>query len=708
MFLKKIVLKNFKSFAGKNILDFPFLITAIVGPNGSGKSNIVDALRWALGEQKSKNIRIEAGKDLIFAGNEKETAAGFAEVELVFDNSQRVFPLEYSEISIIRRIDRDGNNSYLLNHQSCRRKDIIALSATAKLGLEGLSIVNQGAVEDILRVSPFELRSMIEENIGLKNLELKKDEARRKLSNALINLEEARAREQEILPHLRFLKKQVQRWDKKGKIEEELGELEKKYFAVIYSQIKESTTAKEPQDMEDTITKEIQQLRDNIQKEKDLLDQSDSVSHKDKINALTQEIIQLQNRRSELKSSIEEEKRTGGLRLSGEQLKKKMVLLRDQLRSLLSQSEISSLKQELQKIVQEVERIITGERETAEPEAIKEKEKDLTHLEEDITIKNKLLEDYQKQDKQSNLHFRQQFQLIEEKRKKIEELLREQQKIEISKERLHLRLEDLQRRAEEWGYTIEMIKSFYQENSSLVKEAGIKFTSLERRILFLRREVGEMGARDQNIITEYEEVSSRHDFLSKQIKDLEKGIEDLKILMKTLEEQIEKKFNQALQEINNEFKRYFRLMFGEGSAQLAKIEILKKEEFSEEQHLVPGVAIKINVAKTKLKNMAMLSGGEKTLVAISLMFAVINQSNPPLLVVDEIDAALDEDNSKRFAGILKELSQQTQFIVITHNRLTMNAAQVIYGVTIGQSNTSQLLSIKLEEAEDLVSQEEQK
>jgi len=149
-------------------------------------------------------------------------------------------------------------------------------------------------------------------------------------------------------------------------------------------------------------------------------------------------------------------------------------------------------------------------------------------------------------------------------------------------------------------------------------------------------------------------------------------------------------------------------MFGEGSAQLAKIEILKKEEFSEEQHLVPGVAIKINVAKTKLKNMAMLSGGEKTLVAISLMFAVINQSNPPLLVVDEIDAALDEDNSKRFAGILKELSQQTQFIVITHNRLTMNAAQVIYGVTIGQSNTSQLLSIKLEEAEDLVSQEEQK
>ena len=250
-----------------------------------------------------------------------------------------------------------------------------------------------------------------------------------------------------------------------------------------------------------------------------------------------------------------------------------------------------------------------------------------------------------------------------------------------------------------------MIKSFYQENKELVKEASDQFASLERRILFLRREIGDMGTEDQNVITEYEEVSSRYDFLSKQIKDLEKGIEDLKTLMNTLEEQIEGKFDQALQGINHEFKRYFRLMFGDGTAKLEKIEILRKDEFSEAQHLVPGVAIKVNVAKTKLKNMAMLSGGEKTLVAISLMFAVINQSNHPLLVVDEVDAALDEDNSKRFASILKELSQQTQFIVITHNRLIMSAAQVIYGITIGQNGISQLLSIKLEEAENLVSQE---
>ena len=102
MFLKKIILKNFKSFKGKTILEFPFLITAIIGPNGSGKSNIVDALRWALGEQSFKNIRADKGQDLIFAGSEKDTSAAFCEVELIFDNQGKVFNLEYSEISILR------------------------------------------------------------------------------------------------------------------------------------------------------------------------------------------------------------------------------------------------------------------------------------------------------------------------------------------------------------------------------------------------------------------------------------------------------------------------------------------------------------------------------------------------------------------------------------------------------------------------------
>lgn len=222
MFLQKIILKNFKSFKGKVVIDLPSLITAIVGPNGSGKSNIVDAIRWALGEQSFKNLRVEKGEDLIFAGNKKETAASLCEVELIFDNQLHLFNSDYNEISILRRIERSGENSYFLNHKPCRLKDIIDLTASAKIGLKGFSIINQGAVESLLLVSPLERRIMLEEILGLKNLELKKEEAERKLEETNINLDKSLALEKEILPHLRSLKRQVSRWERREEIEGEL------------------------------------------------------------------------------------------------------------------------------------------------------------------------------------------------------------------------------------------------------------------------------------------------------------------------------------------------------------------------------------------------------------------------------------------------------------------------------------------------------
>jgi len=694
MFLKRIVLKNFKSFAGKNILDFPSFVTAIVGPNGSGKSNIVDALRWALGEQKSKNIRIEQGKDLIFSGNQVETAAGFAEVELVFNNSPQVFPLDYSEISITRRIDREGNNNYFLNHQPCHWKDVIKLSAQVKLGLKGLSIVNQGAVENILRVSPFELRMMIEENIGLRDLELKKEEAERKINNTILNLDEARAREQEIAPHLHFLKRQVKRWERREKIEIELKELEKKYFAVIYSRLvgkdQEGEKEKERERIE-IIKEEIKQLKREIEKEKVELDQFSSSPRENPVRSLTKLVIQLQNQRSELENKIDGEKHTEGISISPEALKKKLVIFRDKLDALLDVSEIDIIKQGIRDIRQYLNDIIK-EKKGISAKSLKEEEDKLSVLKEEIRKKSELLDKYQEKEQAKNKYFQKKFQIVEEKRKKIEVLLREQQRLEISQERLHLHLEDLQRRIKERGYTLEAIISFYSQNKDLVNEANSQFASLEKRILYLQREMGEMGEEDQNVIDEYQDVSSRYDFLSKQIKDLETGIEDSRILKSKLEGQIEKEFSHSLQGINKEFNRYFRLMFRGGTARLERVKISDSP---------PGIMIRVNVPKTRLKNMEMLSGGEKTLVAISLIFAIINQSHPPLLVVDEIDAALDEENSQRFASILSELSKKTQFIVITHSHLTMNAAQIIYGVTLGKNKTSQLLSIKLEEAESL-------
>ena len=173
-------------------------------------------------------------------------------------------------------------------------------------------------------------------------------------------------------------------------------------------------------------------------------------------------------------------------------------------------------------------------------------------------------------------------------------------------------------------------------------------------------------------------------------------MEDLNTLIKELNNQIEERFSKAINGINEEFNHYFQLIFKGGSAKL-----IQNRQESNNHDVVWGVDIKINIPKTQLKGIDMLSGGEKTLITACLLFALVNQSNSPLVVVDEIDAALDEENSARFSEILKALTKNTQFIIITHNRMTMNAVQIIYGVTLSENDSSQLLSLKLEEAEAL-------
>ena len=239
-----------------------------------------------------------------------------------------------------------------------------------------------------------------------------------------------------------------------------------------------------------------------------------------------------------------------------------------------------------------------------------------------------------------------------------------------------------------------VLKDYQNTQEEMIADEALNI--LERKIWKGKQELIEAGAEDENIIAEYHEVSERYNFLSEQINDLNKGIEDLQSLIKELEKQIEEKFNEAIKEINEQFNHYFRLIFNGGAAKL-----VQKREQTDSGNLNWGIDIKINIPKTQLKSLEILSGGEKTLVAICLLFALVKQSKAPLLVVDEIDAALDEENSRRFAEILKALNQKTQFIIITHNRMTMSAVQAIYGVTLTSDDCSQLFSLKLEEAKAL-------
>ena len=173
MFLKSLELNGFKSFASKAVLEFPKGITAIVGPNGSGKSNIIDAIRWLLGEREAKNLRGDKIENLIFVGTSKKSRAGMAQVSLNFDNNSKFGGDEFEEISIVRRVARDGISQYFLNKSEVRLKDIVDFFAKARLGTKGLTIINQGSSDLFVRVSPEERRIIIEEVLGFENFRLK-------------------------------------------------------------------------------------------------------------------------------------------------------------------------------------------------------------------------------------------------------------------------------------------------------------------------------------------------------------------------------------------------------------------------------------------------------------------------------------------------------------------------------------------------------
>ncbi|HBN84253.1 MAG TPA: chromosome segregation protein SMC, partial [Clostridiales bacterium] len=188
MYLKKVEMKGFKSFADNITLDFKRCITSIIGPNGSGKSNIADAIRWVLGEQSLKNIRGTKSQDVIFAGTQFRKALSFAEVTLILDNSDRGLDMEYDEVSITRRLYRSGESEYLVNKNKCRLKDVVNLLMDTGIGKDGYSIIGQGRVEELLSNKSEERRNMFDEASGIMKYKVRKAEALRKLEKTEENL----------------------------------------------------------------------------------------------------------------------------------------------------------------------------------------------------------------------------------------------------------------------------------------------------------------------------------------------------------------------------------------------------------------------------------------------------------------------------------------------------------------------------------------
>jgi len=872
MYLEKLEVQGFKSFANKNKLIFPGMInkdrrglTAVVGPNGSGKSNIADAVRWALGEQSMKTLRGKKSEDIIFSGSDKKGKMGMAEVSLYLNNEDKKAPIDYSEVVLTRRLFRDGESEYLINQARVRLSDIQMLLAKAKFGQRTYSVIGQGTVEGFLNTSLAERKEFFDEATGVKQFQIKRDDALNKLETSHENLYQVEMLLSEIEPRLKSLTRQVSRLERREKIEAELKVFQLNYFRTVWHEVNDKFRAFNNDFLELEKNKIVKEKKlEQMNRELEKIEAKDKKSFEyekwqallvdlqEKKEAVLKQLARLEaefeigletkgqfdlswlnNKKAELAREIKNvheeieslekniklnEELLGDLGKTQDEVEKELrelnntlnklsagagnqekFKIHEVLKSLLLKLEEAGAEMDVEKIKEIIRKIKEEFRET-----ISRLEKDETK-EQVNDIQGQIIELTKKKGEitgkinETNLKasaWRERLKLLEEKkgggereikeieikleksqfqpetaetRAKRKELKEQLEKIEaevkeingkisnlnLEEERektllfalqknihsLQNELNDLNRRLSELKINstrqetrLESIEAEARRDLGGLKEIKdnrnteqINLEEAQEKISQLKHQLELIGGIDPETAKEYAETKERFDFLSGQVKDLSEAIKSLEKIVEELDITIKERFDKEFKIISEKFEEYFKILFNGGVAKIVKVvaeemsgeaEVVEPKTGVNQENNIPeknlgakkikflkkhnatglaGIEIQATPPGKKIRSIAMLSGGERALTAIALICAIISANPSPFVVLDEVDAALDESNSERLAKILDDLSHKTQFIVITHNRASMRRANVLYGVTMGDDGISKLLSVKLEE-----------
>ena len=277
MYLKRLEMQGFKSFADKTVLEFRPGITSVIGPNGSGKSNISDAIRWILGEQSMKSLRGTKSLDIIFAGTQARKSLGFAEASLVFDNEDGSLPIEYSEVTVTRKIYRSGETGYYINKVPCRLKDVLTLFMDTGIGKDGYSIIGQGKIDEILSNKSEDRRHIFEEAAGIVKYRTRKEESEKKLERTKLNLLRINDILTEIEANIEPLKAQSEKAKKYLSLREELKDIEiglflyniEKYKKALEEIITDEQAMQESLNLEEEKLEKIKQLKEELKNQVD-------------------------------------------------------------------------------------------------------------------------------------------------------------------------------------------------------------------------------------------------------------------------------------------------------------------------------------------------------------------------------------------------------------------------------------------------------
>ena len=734
MYLKSLEISGFKSFAKKAVLNFNSPISAIVGPNGSGKSNVAEGFRFVLGEQSIKAMRGKRGEDLIFNGGGEGVRVNRAGVKVIFDNKQRTLNIDFDEVALERVVHRDNSNEYFINGSSVRLKDIVELLSGAHIGASGHHIISQGEADRILNANIRERREMIEDALGLKTYQYKKIESQRKLEKTEENMKSVESLRREIAPHLKFLKKQVEKVEKVQELREELRNLYKIYFKREDLYLKNERSQIDSQ--KNPLQRELLQLDSEIASaRKTLEDSKNRDAQSDELIALEGKLYKI---RIEKDLIMRELGKIEGEISAGQRaiVKENEKQARDEFKTVYLKDVEKIVKEaDLLQTIEEIKGLLFGfissHKDKVDSSFVAEIEKDLVQLRSKKEEFDKNLKKFDEDERTHTLEYNTLREKIEKEKdsnrdaeKNVFRIIARQNEVRGVLNSIKTREDKLL--LEEEAYKIEMQQAYSivgrealdNENIAISEEPRTAQYDRQKTIEKIKIRIEDSGAGNSiDILKEYKEVEDRDAFLAKELIDLESSKNNLHALIADLDARLNIEFKEGILKINAQFQNYFSLMFGGGSAGLSVIREKRRKKKSdtdldsimsenpedmnsqaEEEEGEEGIDISVNLPRKKVKGLMMLSGGERALTSIALLFAIASVNPPPFIILDETDAALDEANSRKYGDMITNLSRYSQLILITHNRETMSRAGVLYGVTMGGDGSSKLLSIQFEEA----------
>jgi chromosome segregation ATPase len=763
MYLKSITMKGFKSFPERVSLEFSPGVSVIVGPNGSGKSNITDAVLWALGEQSPGAIRGASMQDVISAGGKGVGQRRAAEVEVVIDNSDGRAATEFSELAVQRRLDRSGEGVYRLNGARCRLADVTDVLSDTNLGREMHSVISQGRVESIVHSKPRERRLLVEEAAGLGKHRKRRRRAELKLRAAGDNLDRALDVEREARAHLRPLKRQAEAAELEARIErEELGlrgrlVSEELRFGADRAAVAQKAAAK------------ARATRSRIEEHLAAVSKRRREAE-ERFAARDRERTEAWGMLTKLRGAQERVAvRAAGLCGRETDVEARLTSLRGELGPLtLDVGAGGAPAERAKKLEEELAEIDAGLRAAVDGLAV------AGSAEAAESAREAALGDVRGGAERASRHARRAEGLLgashrEALRARVaagEELLDDVRAavaaIEAVGTAIRARVERTEGRVlggegdgdeiaeelrgcsqQEFELQAEMKSAADELTAAEVEAAHLgdrraeaerelatiaerlgeeiepaaealgeeERAEIDRRLERLERRRAQIGPVNPLAKREYEEAREHVEALQAQREDTERAMRELETLIRDVDEEIERAFEQTFEATAKNFEEMVEHLFPGGHGRLRRVSLQPLREAEpagavadsdaepaaepDEERDELGVEIEVTPAGKSMRKLSLLSGGEKSLVALAFVFAVFLARPCPFYILDEVEAALDDANIDRFLQLIRRFSARAQFVIVTHQKRTMDAADVLYGVSMGGDGVTKVVSRRL-------------